>query len=96
MAVTSLKLPDPLKRRVASVAAHADTTSHAFMVKAIAREVERAELRRQFLKDAVASEREALRSGKAFDAVEVFGYLEAKARKAKAKRPKSRRWLRSG
>lgn len=96
MPVTSLKLPEALKRRLASVAAHADTTSHAFMVEAIAREVERAELRRQFLKDAVAAEREALRSGRAFDAAEVFGYLEARARKVKAKRPGPRRWLRSG
>jgi predicted transcriptional regulator len=49
MSVTSLKLPDELKKRIAALAAGNGRSAHAFMVEAIAREMERAESFREFL-----------------------------------------------
>jgi hypothetical protein len=42
MSVTSLKLPDELKKRIAALVAGSGRSAHAFMVEAIAREMERA------------------------------------------------------
>jgi predicted transcriptional regulator len=95
MPVTSLKLPERLKRRLAAVVAGTDQSAHGFMVEAIAREVEAAERRHAFLRQARAAERQALRSGKAYDAGEVFDYLEERARGKTARRPRPRAWRRS-
>lgn len=95
MSVTSLKLPDELKRRIAALVEGSGQSAHAFMVEAITRETERAESRCQFLQDAREAENEVLRDGKVYDTGEVFDYLEAKAQGAKAKRPRAIRWQRS-
>jgi predicted transcriptional regulator len=58
VAATSLKFPDELKRRIESLAASARKTPHAFMVDALAREAERAELRERFAADAARAERD--------------------------------------
>ena len=42
MSVTSLKLPDELKKRIAALVAGSGRSAYAFMVEAIARETERA------------------------------------------------------
>ena len=42
MSVTSLKLPDALKKRIAALVEGSGRSAHAFMVEAIARETERA------------------------------------------------------
>ncbi len=96
MAVTSLKLPDDLKKRIAALVAGSGRSAHAFMVEAIARETERAEAYRRFLQDAREAEDEVLRTGKAYDAEEVFAYFAAKAQGSDAKRPRAKRWPRSG
>lgn len=88
MAATSLKLPDELKKRIDKIAARSGRTAHAFMVDAIARETERAELRRRFGVEAKEAEALALRNGKAFDASEVFAYIKARARGVKLRRPR--------
>ena len=49
MSVTSLKLPDELKKRIAAVVAWNGRSAHAFMVEAIVREMERAESFCEFL-----------------------------------------------
>ena len=95
MSVTSLKLPDELKKRIASLVAGSGRSAHAFMVEAIARETERAESFRAFLQDAREAEDEVLRTGKVYDAEEVFAYLAAKAQGSGAKRPRAKRWQRS-
>ncbi len=96
MAATSLKLPDELKKRVDALAAHSGKTAHAFMVEAIAKEAERAELRRRFGEDAAAAETQALGSGKAYDAAEAFAWIKARARGDKVRRPRPTAWRRSG
>lgn len=92
MAATSLKLPEPLKKRLARLAANAGQTPHAFMVDTLAREAERAELREQFAEYAAESEREVLESGKSIPLDEAFNYLQAKVEGRKVKRPKARPW----
>ncbi len=96
MPVTSLKIPEQLKRRLASVVAHTDQSAHRFMLQAIAREVEAAERRREFLRQARLAERQAVRSGTAYDADEVFDYLERRAKGRTARRPRRKAWRRSG
>jgi len=92
MAATSLKLPDELKQRIARLAAGAGQTPHAFMVEALAREAERAELRDRFAADAAESEREAIATGKTYPLAAGFDYLESRVADPKVKRPRTRRW----
>jgi len=94
--MTSLKLSDELRRRIQNIIAGSDRTAHAFMVDAIERAARAEELRQRFGEEAQAAEEETLRSGKAYDAGEVFAYLEARARGRKPKRPRLRSWRRSG
>lgn len=95
MSVTSLKLPDELKKRIAALVAGSGRSAHAFMVEAIARGTERAESFRELLQDTREAEDEVLRTGRAYDAEEVFAYLVAKAQGPGAKRPRAKRWQRS-
>jgi predicted transcriptional regulator len=92
MAATSLKLPDALKRRIERLAGTAGQTPHAFMVEALAREAERAELRERFAKYASQSEQEAMASGKAHDLAATFDYLADRLSGKKARRPRARLW----
>ncbi len=94
--VTSLKLSEALKKRVKTLIKGSQKTAHAFMVEAIERAAENAELRRRFGADAAAAEEETERSGKAYDAAEVFNFLEARARGERARRPRPKAWHRSG
>ena len=96
MPVTSLKLSEALKKRVQTLIKGRETTAHAFMVEAIERVAASEELRRRFGADAAEAETETERSGKAYEAGEVFDYLEARARGEKAKRPRPKAWRRSG
>ena len=96
MSVTSLKLPDDLKERVQSLVAGSGRTAHAFMVEAIEHATHAEELRRRFGEDAADAERETLKSGKAYDAREVFAYLEARSRGKRTRRPRATSWRRSG
>ena len=96
MPITSLKLPGELKERVQALVKGSDKTAHAFMVEAIQRATEAAELRRRFGAEAAQAEDATMRSGKAYDAREAFAYLEARARGEKVRRPKPKAWLTSG
>jgi len=95
MSATSLKLPEDLKRRIQALVEDTEQTAHAFMVAAIARETERAELRRRFGEEAREAEEQAVLSGQAYDAEDVFKYLKAKAAGRKARRPRPKTWRRS-
>ena len=95
VAATSLKLPEELKRRIERLATAANKTPHAFMVDALAREAERAELRARFADEAARSEEEAVASGKAFELAATFDYLAERVSGTKARRPKARAWRRS-
>jgi predicted transcriptional regulator len=98
VSATSLKLPERLKRRLARLAATAGQSTHAYMVEALAREAERAELRERFAADASEAEAEALATGKAHPIDEAFGYLSTRAAHAAGtapatpRRPRPRSW----
>ncbi|HEX6136589.1 MAG TPA: hypothetical protein VF059_02970 [Casimicrobiaceae bacterium] len=92
MPVTSLKLPDDLKRRVTEVVAGTDQSAHAFMIEAIERQTALAEARRRFVADALAAEKAMLRSGKGYHAEDVQRYMRARVAGDGPARPKLTRW----
>lgn len=94
MATTTLKLPPELKERVASVVEGTGKSAHAFMVEAIEQQTRQAELRRRFVGEALAADREFERTGKAYALEDVAKYLRARAAGKPARRPRPKRWRR--
>ena len=94
MAVTTIKLPDELKERIADVVRDTGKSVHAFMLDAIEQQTRLAELRRHFVADALAAEADALKSGLGFSAADVHAYIEALAKGRKARRPRAKQWRR--
>lgn len=87
---TTVKLPPRLKKRIAPLAKAAGKTAHAWMVDALASEVEREELRRSFVAEALESQAEVTAGGPVYAAEDVFAYLSAKVAGKKPKRPAAR------
>jgi predicted transcriptional regulator len=87
MSTTTIRLPHELKVRIAEAAKQAGTTSHKFIVEAIAEKVDRVERRADF--NAVAEQRYAgfLASGKAISWDDMRGYLENRIAGKPARRP---------
>ena len=94
MTTTTLKLPPELKRRVASLVRGTQQSAHAFMVEAISAQAQREELRRKFIDDALAADREMARTGRGYDFADVQAYFEAKLSGKRAQRPRLKRWRR--
>jgi predicted transcriptional regulator len=92
MSTTTLKLPEELKKRVAAVARVSGKSSHAFMVDAIEQQAHLAELRLNFMKDALAAQADAHKSRSGYAAAEVHRYMSARAKGKTPARPKSRTW----
>jgi predicted transcriptional regulator len=94
MAITTIKLPDELKERIADVVKDTGKSVHAFMLDAIEQQTRLAELRRQFVADALAAEAEMISSGMGFSAADVHAYVEGLAKGRKVTRPRAKRWRR--
>jgi predicted transcriptional regulator len=77
MSTTSIKLPDALKERLAAVVKKQDRSAHAFMLQAIEKEVERAELQEDFHQVALARMRRFERTGSAVSMKEMDIYVKA-------------------
>ena len=92
MRITSLKLPEDLRKRVAEVVADSDQSAHAFMIEAIERQTTLAEARKGFVADALNAEQAMLASGKGYRSDEVHRYLQARSVSRKATRPKAKTW----
>lgn len=94
MSTTTIRLPEELKARVAAAAERAGTTSHNFILEAIAEKADSAE-RRADLAD-VAEQRYAgiVASGKTIPWSEMRRYLEDRVAGKKAKRPTARKLAR--
>lgn len=94
MSTTTIRLPDDLKARIAVAAERAGTTSHNFILQAIAEKAEQEELRGEF--NDVADERYAriVATGKTIPWQEMRGYLEDRAAGKKAKLPTARKLAR--
>ena len=76
MSTTTIRLPEELKARVAAAAKRSGTTTHSFILEAIAKKMEQDELRADF--DSVAEDRYAriVATGKTIPWLEMRGYLE--------------------
>jgi len=88
---TTLKLPAPLVKRIAALAAMGSTTPHALMVSALEEYVARAERWQEFMKDAEQADRAAEAGGPVYAAADVHAYLDSVIRGKPARRPKPSR-----
>lgn len=88
MPLVSVKIPENVKQRVASMAAAHGSTSHAVMAAAIESAVERAEIYDAFVEDALRAREAVYESGKVYDGAEFAAYLRAKVRGEKAVKPR--------
>ena len=87
MSTTTIRLPDELKARIAEAAKQAGTTSHNFIVEAIAEKADSAERQADF--HALADQRYAkfLESGKTIPWEEARTYLKDRLAGKAVKRP---------
>ena len=94
MSTTTIRLPDDLKARISAAAKQAGTTTHAFILEAIAEKAEQAERRADF--DAVAEARYAsiVATGKTIPWPEMRSYLEARLAGKATKSPVARKLVR--
>ena len=84
----ALKLPEKLKTRIARIAKESGQSPHDVMVKAIQREVERAERYSPFVRAALAADRAIEAGADVYTAADVHDWLRRLARVAETKRPK--------
>lgn len=91
MSTTTIRLPDELKARVAEAAKQAGTTSHNFILEAIAEKADLAAQRAAF--HALADQRyaEFLESGKSIPWDEARVYLKGRIAGKAVKRPVARK-----
>lgn len=94
MTTTTIRLPEDLKARIAAAAERAGTTSHNFILQAIAEKAEQEELRSDFNK--VAEERYAriVATGKTIPWQEMRKYLEDRLEGKRVKRPVAKKLAR--
>jgi predicted transcriptional regulator len=85
---TSLKLPDELKARIASIAQLIGKAPHAFMIEAIENQARLAEMRQSFLYDAIASAEDVDAGGALYAMEDLQKFLTARTASKAAKRPK--------
>ncbi len=94
MSTTTIRLPEDLKARVAAAAKRSGTTTHAFILDAIAEKTKQDDLRADF--DAIAEDRYAriVTSGKTIPWREMREYLEKRLAGKTVKRPVARKLAR--
>lgn len=94
MSTTTIRLPEDLKARVAAAAKRAGTTTHGFILDAIAEKAEQEDKRAAF--DAEAEDRYAkiVATGKTIPWKEMRGYLEERLAGKEVKRPAARKLAR--
>ena len=94
MSTTTIRLPEDLKERVAQAAERAGTTSHAFILEAIAERVDDAERRNDFHDTAERRYADIVTSGKTIPWSEMRAYLEDRLAGKKPTRPVARKLAR--
>lgn len=94
MSTTTIRLPDALKARIAKAADAAGTTSHNFILEAIAEKAELAEQRAAF--HALADQRYAqfLETGESIPWEDARAWLKRRLVGKRAKRPAARKQAR--
>lgn len=91
MSTTTIRIEDELKARVAAAAERAGKTAHAYILDAIARTVEQAELDDEFHRLADKRWANILATGKTVPWDQARDYLEARARGETVRRPAARK-----
>lgn len=94
MSTTTIRLPDDLKARIAEVAERAGTTSHNFILQAIAEKTALEERRAAFHEEADRRYGEIVATGKTIPWETMRAYLETRIGGKKAVRPKARKLAR--
>jgi predicted transcriptional regulator len=94
MSTTTVRIPADLKKRIAQAAEKAGTSSHAFIIEAIADSVEAAERRSGFLDVAESRYAEIAASGKTISWDEMRAYLLDRVTGKKTPRPRPRKLAR--
>ena len=94
MSTTTIRLPEELKARVAAAAKRSGTTTHSFILEAIAKKTAQDDLRADF--EAVAEDRyvRIVATGKTISWQEMRGYLEDRMVSKEVKRPTARKLAR--
>jgi predicted transcriptional regulator len=91
MTTTTIRIDDDLKARVAAAAERAGKTAHAFILDAIARTVEQAELDEAFHRVADRRWANVLATGKTVPWDDAKAWLEARSRGERPHRPVARK-----
>ena len=91
MSTTTIRIEDDLKARIAAAAARAGMTAHAYIVDAIARTVEQAELDDEFHRMADARWAKLQTLGKSIPWDSAKTSLEARARGESPRKPAARK-----
>ena len=94
MSTTTIRLPEDLKARVARAAERAGTTSHGFILEAIAEKADQEERRADFNDTADTRYAEIVASGKTIPWNEMRRYLEDRIAGKKAARPAAKKLAR--
>lgn len=94
MSTTTIRLSEALKARVAQVAQRAGTTTHGFILDAIAEKAQREEQRIDFDDAAERRYADIIASGKTVPWSEMRGYLEDRVAGKKGARPVARKLVR--
>lgn len=94
MSTTTIRLPDDLKARIAELAERTGTTSHNFILQAIAEKTALEERRAAFHEEADRRFGEIVATGKTIPWGTMRAYLEARVSGKKAVRPKAKKLTR--
>ena len=85
---TTLKLPQQLRARVTALAKKSGRSPHSLMLEAIERHTSREERMREFVKEALAADRDIDQGGEVYAAADVHAWMERLATGKKTARPK--------
>jgi predicted transcriptional regulator len=91
MATTTIRIPDELKARIAAAAGRAGTTTHAFMLEAIAEKADLAERHADFHDVAGKRYADLLATGKVIPWKDMRDYLEGRIAGKAVARPAARK-----
>jgi predicted transcriptional regulator len=91
MTTTTIRLPEDLKARIAIAAKRSGTSTHAFILDAIAKSTEQEERRADLNSEAEDRYERIVATGKTIPWQEMRGYLESRLAGNEVKRPVERK-----
>lgn len=94
MSTTTIRLPDDLRLRLKKAAQRAGTTTHHFILQAIAEKAQQQAAHDEFNDEADARYADILASGKTIAWADMRSYLQGRAAGGKVKKPQARKLAR--